>query len=148
MRFRKLRIAWSVAWGVAAMLLIMLWVRSYSFNDLLHRVDSSGWMLGINSDNGTIALIYASLSSPPTPGMAPRLWFLQTTEAHGSGIRFGLSVGNGVSYAAARDWMLTLAIATAAAMPWFRFRFGLRFMLIATTLVGVVLGLAICAVRK
>jgi len=29
MRFRKLRIAWSVAWGVAAVLLVALCVRSY-----------------------------------------------------------------------------------------------------------------------
>ena len=29
MRFRKLRIAWSVAWGVWRVLLIVLWVRSY-----------------------------------------------------------------------------------------------------------------------
>ena len=33
MRFRKLRIAWSVAWGVLALLLIVLWVRSYWFFD-------------------------------------------------------------------------------------------------------------------
>jgi hypothetical protein len=30
MRFRKLRIAWSVFWGIACVLLIVLWVRSYS----------------------------------------------------------------------------------------------------------------------
>src|SRR5256885_1076167 len=29
MRFRKLRIAWSVLWGSVAVLLIVLWVRSY-----------------------------------------------------------------------------------------------------------------------
>ena len=29
MRFRKLRIAWSVVWGIACVLLIVLWVRSY-----------------------------------------------------------------------------------------------------------------------
>ena len=29
MRFRKLRIAWSVTWGIACVLLIVLWVRSY-----------------------------------------------------------------------------------------------------------------------
>ena len=28
MRFRKLRIAWSVVWGLATVLLIVLWVRS------------------------------------------------------------------------------------------------------------------------
>ena len=29
MKYRKLRIAWSVAWGVVAVLLCVLWVRSY-----------------------------------------------------------------------------------------------------------------------
>src|SRR5262245_21096640 len=29
MRFRKLRIAWSVVWGIACLLVIVLWVKSY-----------------------------------------------------------------------------------------------------------------------
>src|SRR3954471_23472340 len=29
MRFRKLRIAWSVVWGLACVLLVVLWVRSH-----------------------------------------------------------------------------------------------------------------------
>jgi hypothetical protein len=29
MKYRKLRIAWSVGWGLACVLLIVLWVRSY-----------------------------------------------------------------------------------------------------------------------
>ena len=33
MRFRKLRIAWSVVWGLACVLLIALWVRSYWYWD-------------------------------------------------------------------------------------------------------------------
>src|SRR4051812_42704575 len=33
MRFRKLRIAWSVFWGVACLVLILLWVRSYWYWD-------------------------------------------------------------------------------------------------------------------
>src|SRR5262245_41353475 len=32
MKFRKLRIAWSAAWGLVAVLLCVLWVRSYSKN--------------------------------------------------------------------------------------------------------------------
>ncbi len=35
MRFRKLRIAWSVFWGLAAVLLVVLWVRSYWWVDQL-----------------------------------------------------------------------------------------------------------------
>lgn len=42
MKDRKLRIAWSVVWGLAAVLLIALWVRSYSTNDhLLIRTGSA-----------------------------------------------------------------------------------------------------------
>src|SRR4051812_23705941 len=33
MRYRKLRIASSVAWGVVAVLLIVLWIRSYWYFD-------------------------------------------------------------------------------------------------------------------
>src|SRR6476660_634582 len=35
MRFRKLRIAWSVVWALAAVLLIVLWVRSYWVRDYI-----------------------------------------------------------------------------------------------------------------
>ena len=35
MKHRKLRIAWSVAWGIVAVLLVALWVRSYRWHDLL-----------------------------------------------------------------------------------------------------------------
>src|SRR4051794_6882666 len=34
MKFRKLRIAWSVFWGLACVLLIVLWVRSYQATDV------------------------------------------------------------------------------------------------------------------
>jgi hypothetical protein len=33
MKFRKLRIAWSVGWGLLAVLLVVLWVRSYSHRE-------------------------------------------------------------------------------------------------------------------
>ena len=36
MNYRSLRIAWSVAWGIAAALLIALWARSYFRADRLH----------------------------------------------------------------------------------------------------------------
>ena len=33
MKYRKLRIAWSVVWGILCVLLIVLWVRGYSTAD-------------------------------------------------------------------------------------------------------------------
>src|SRR4051812_46809034 len=42
MKYRKLRIAWSVGWGVACVLLIVLWVRSFWWRDYAYaRVVSS-----------------------------------------------------------------------------------------------------------
>src|SRR4051812_44780824 len=34
MKHRKLRIAWSVGWGIAVVVLCVLWVRSYRYLDL------------------------------------------------------------------------------------------------------------------
>jgi hypothetical protein len=34
MKYRKLRIAWSVFWGIVAVLLVALWVRSYYRDDI------------------------------------------------------------------------------------------------------------------
>ena len=45
-------------------------------------------------------------------------------------------------------WALVLFFAVIAILPWFRWRFSLRTLLIATTLVAVVLGLAVYLVRK
>src|SRR4051794_7311826 len=44
MKYRKLRIAWSVTWGIAAVLLIALWVRSYWIVDAPH-LKLSGYIL-------------------------------------------------------------------------------------------------------
>src|SRR5690349_13539570 len=55
MKFRKLRIAWSVFWGLACVLLVVLWVRSYwcadtvSINTLWR-----GWAADITSFDGRL----------------------------------------------------------------------------------------------
>src|SRR3954462_321843 len=42
MRFRKLRIAWSVIWGLACVLIVVFWGRSYWYADTI----SSNALLG------------------------------------------------------------------------------------------------------
>src|SRR6476660_9850969 len=49
MRFRKLRIAWSVICGIACVLLIVLWVRSYWWRDSISRQPSS--TCGVSADS-------------------------------------------------------------------------------------------------
>jgi hypothetical protein len=46
------------------------------------------------------------------------------------------------------DWFSVLVTATLVAAPWLRWRFSLRTLLIATTLVTVVLGLIVYATRQ
>jgi hypothetical protein len=46
------------------------------------------------------------------------------------------------------NWLLVVPLAIAVAIPWLRWRFSLRTLLIATTLVAVVLGLIVYAARQ
>src|SRR5262245_20924320 len=55
-RFRKLRIAWSVMWGVVAVLVCVLWVLSYSWHhSICIRTINKGFLQGV-SFNGKLVL--------------------------------------------------------------------------------------------
>lgn len=59
MKYRKLRIAWSVAWGVACLLLIALWVRSYSYKEQFCSDKlSNKHMIIVESAAGRVLLVY------------------------------------------------------------------------------------------
>jgi hypothetical protein len=122
MRFRKLRIAWSVAWGIGCVLLIVLWVRSYIIQRQFKLIDDID---GISTEGSLILLKPAPVeASPFDDEFVPITRILQ------------------MPY-----WSITLLSASLAVVPWIR-RFSLRTMLIATMMVAVGLGLAVYAVRK
>src|SRR3954470_12360641 len=86
LRFRKLRIAWSVFWGLACVLLIVLWVRSYGWEDDLVWVQGSAPnVFAVQSMNGRIELIcqggdnvlppFGRLQRPLGRNEKPRTWF-------------------------------------------------------------------------
>ena len=54
------------------------------------------------------------------------------------------------NYVAVPTWIITLLFAAAVAIPWIHWqrRFSLRTLLAATTLLAVVLGLAVWAAKK
>jgi hypothetical protein len=56
MRFRKLRIAWSVVWGVLCVLLIVLWARSFYIADIAMGNISASTAFTITSDKGKVGL--------------------------------------------------------------------------------------------
>jgi len=142
MKYRKLRIAWSVFCGLAAVLLIVLWVRSYYAKDLLDVAAPPHWLV-IESVGGRISF---RLMNEPTI-LSSRLSF----NSYGPTFaRFGTNINEQVSVL---DGAIALAIAVAGILPWLQYRprrrqFSLRSLLIATMLVAVVLGLAAYEIRK
>jgi len=142
MKYRKLRIAWSIGWGIVCLLLIALWVRSYSYLDTFGtppdfftswrgRLFTGGTIFATNTPDGeeasgsTLHVVLGTL--------------ILTTVDQGN-----ISYDGGSSLPIAALLLLTGIVAGA---PWIRWRFSLRTLLIATALVAAGLGLAVYAAR-
>ena len=139
--FRKLRIAWSVPWGVACLLMIALWVRSYSYVDDLVVTVTNAHQIELQSVPGRCIGFIADAQSRPI----------------GSFVRYRSTTPQGAEHAMLQNgvlggeiamntvWVAHGIVAAILAMlcvaPWARYlRFSLRTLLIATALVAVALG--------
>jgi hypothetical protein len=140
MTYRKLRIAWSVGWGIVAVLLCVLWVRSFTWSDRIwgRFSDLTGFVL--SSYEGRIQLYVERFA-----GIFPwRIDYAEPIERtvpphYFPTLEFPLSTYG--SFWAVPYWLLFPVFSTLALAPWFCRRFSLHSLLIATTLVAVVLGL-------
>jgi hypothetical protein len=165
MKHRKLRIVWSVAWGIAAVLLIALWARSYWWADRLYvplternailigsmsgqvvigpsRIGSSQAWRSEKYDEPPPALIRSGLARGK-PALIAQEGFWATAKRHPQPIRFGIVRHTFYS----PYFVLVGCVSLVSALPWFRWRFTLRTLLIGTTLVAVGLGLILWAVK-
>jgi hypothetical protein len=158
MKHRKLRIAWSVAWSVVAVLLIALWVRSYWTWDTVsyytdpydpikipRTVEFESWRgvcavysepIGDFSELPFFQRWTHSTKSPP-------VWIPETQWSFKNGDpedRHEFKVPH---------WFLLGIIGTVAATPWLykQRRFSLRTLLIATTLVAMGLAAIVWQMR-
>ena len=144
MRFRKLRIAWSVVWGLAAVLLIALWVRSYQTCD---RTSMTSHLFGVSTEGAFIVawtddlryqrFFMTLMNYPSRTSIEPQKGFLG----------FLSDWHSDLWYVQTPYWFLVALGVILAAAPWLPRRFTLRTLLIATTLVAVLLGLIVYAVR-
>jgi hypothetical protein len=160
MRYRKLRIAWSVVWGLAFTLLIMLWVRSYWWYDRL-AIYSSTQAFGVGSIQGEV--VYGANTTTNTTAK-PLPWCYYSCEYITTATQFPLQIdglpypmtlgfawysGEWMQYGFLPHWFLSLTITLLAGIVWvpFKSRFSLRTLLVVTTLVAVVLGLVVLSTR-
>src|SRR4051794_37994418 len=129
MKYRKLRIAWSVFWGVACVLLIALWVRSYSIGDAVCWLDNSLHRIVVGSNSGCIYLDRINDSPNGSPGNG---WnYFRFTPGGFTGFRWTSPSGNlGIEIP---FWFVVTVASSAAILPSFPRRFSLRTLLITTT---------------
>ena len=144
MKRRKLRIAWSVGWGLVAVLLCVLWVRSYTL----------AYVFGVNSNHGFATSQGTLLLNKPI-GLLQKMSTGTISPNRGHNGRWGifhcpLDVFNlvlGSGGVAIPIWAAVVTLALLALVAWTPTQFSLMFVFIAMTLVAVVLGLCVWAVR-
>jgi hypothetical protein len=139
MIFRKLRIAWSVASAIACVLLCGLCVRSYQRRDEI----SLNYFTDIGSNNGTVYLHRSAFPIYPDDLDGGVSWITSRGATDPDKVfmwqPYPLEALGGGSFALPH-WVPIMISAALAVAPWIRWRFSLRALLIATTLVAVFLG--------
>ena len=152
MRFRKLRLAWSVGCGITCVVLIVLWVRSYHYFDKLEGPIGSQRAFGIESFPGHLDFFVWRFIDQPQP-WSRHTYSLSELPEQGivlPQICLGFYSWDQQDYFGIRlpYWFLSVAAAILVPAPWLRWRFSLRILLIATTLIAVVLGLIVLQVGR
>jgi hypothetical protein len=155
MRFRKLRIAFSALCGLAAVSLVVLWAgsdsRIYRITWHYNRAEA----LQVGSCAGLVELRTFKDSPIPVPPSANHTgrefmceWFESMRLINGK-MRWWFESPSPVSHFDFEipHWFLIMIFCGLATMPWLRFRFTLRTLLIATTLIAAVLGLIVWTAR-
>jgi hypothetical protein len=154
---RYLRIAVTVVSGLCCVLVIVLWVRSYWHLDEVTWGLSSGpgyKFISLNgqvlmrrypSREGAVSLGWRVSHLPPHYSLAfPANW-------PSTFCGFSLAFSEGRPYrATSPQWFLAALAGTFAIapwIPWLKWRFSLRTLLLATTAVALLLGLIIYATR-
>jgi hypothetical protein len=194
MKHRKLRIAWSLGWGVVCLALIAMWVRSYYVPLRLLRANIARTeATGVQSNSGRIVAGTFKLPGavPPDRVVDARLatdqniatwnqmiaekqtklidqshkgreWIAdqqrqialiqqaiaQYRAQRAVGMAGPQRIRRGALSVAVPHWFLLLVAATIAAVPWTKWRFSLRTLLIATAVVAVGLGLFVMMLRR
>ena len=147
MRFRNLRIAWSVACGIPCVLLIALWARSYWWSDVVCVMTPSCDVKADSSNGGTTVSIFFDSKREVTTGWNRNSYRHNTaTKPFDATWKFDVYISRRGLDASLPYWFYLLLASLIAAAAWIR-SFSLRALLVAMTLVAVTLGLIVWPIR-
>jgi hypothetical protein len=141
----KLRIALSAACGIVCLLLVVLWVRSMWLEDWLTYINGR-YALYITTEPGAWAIRISDPSILP-PELTWRSYSVTEEERQFWGSFHWPD--HDMPFLIFPQWLLILVVVAVAAVPWVNrlHCFGLRTLLITTTLVAVALGAIVWAAR-
>jgi hypothetical protein len=155
MRHRKLRIAFSVTCGIACMLLIMFWVRSYSWDDAIILTCTKTSYLDVVSVLGDVTFHRQKFTSIPLKSdiglrmtstqVTPQIKEMSEALLNLHSIAFlgftAIYDSNSI-YICVPYWLISILFALLCGLPWYwrRFNFSLRTLSIAFTVLAVLLG--------
>jgi hypothetical protein len=151
MKYRKLRILWSVAFSSLCLLLIVLWVRSYWWADYLHVNNGGSYHYYVEAQRGVLFSLFGkavNASSWIDCGHHEVENYYRNFDYTFLGFYFGGDeMFPDIFIIDLPFWFLSPATVAFAAVPWIRWppRFSLRLFLIAVTLVAAAFGASICA---
>jgi hypothetical protein len=139
-------------------LLIVLWVRSHFIQDWWYTPLFHSQNLEVTQQNGCLSLTMFETLGPLD--LANRTWRFPNNTLFKSSRAFGEMRVNGAGFGYVwfpkskrivfPFWLPVFLLTSAAVAPWIRhlsWRFSLRTLLIATTLVAVMLGLIVAVLR-
>jgi hypothetical protein len=137
-----LQIAMSVTCGVLCLLLIVLWARSYSTMDDVRLPVTSSWVVRVTSIESKVIFTYYR-----TLGPSNIQW--TTTDFSNaydrSVTRFKawkwVPIAGHLYGFVIPQWFPLLALTSLAIVPWVRWRFSLRTLLIVTAVIAIILGI-------
>ena len=148
-KFRKLRIVWSAVCGIICLLLIVFWVRSLSAEDRLTGYLSASQKFRIYSSRGCIVFY-----GPNTPGQpnndswqfdfGAEFWLDKSDARIAAVPHFRYHPEE--MWVTLPHWFLLALCAALSTASWMRWRFSLRTLLTAMTIIALVL--AVYAARK
>ena len=152
MRYRRLRISWSVGWIVASLLVIALWMRSYRAFDYVSGMATASRQVEVFAVQGRVVIGTWGGETTFT-----RWYHRSNAVADSQGtVNMLKNQENAMGFAIIKPsvvipyYFFAAVTGALAVAPWIRWskRFTIRTLLIATTLVAAILGLATWAVSR
>lgn len=160
MKYRKLRIAWSVAWGILCLILILAWLRNFWSADAAWMpLPGNGQLTVVSTDGQFVTSItnYGSRHYGRAIPNTPAVWGWQSFEPSKHStmtvlvpwkkvVRYRI-IANGDVEVSLPHWLLVIVSILIATSVWIRWswRYSIRTMLVITTLAAVVVALATSA---